>query len=628
MKPWQWLNFFRSVPAYAEVSLFRKSGMILSFLGLVLCLWNARGWNPTTAFMGGIALTSILCFGLAKSIGQMKSLILVLLGFHSSLLTIRESKGIIFAVVFLLVFDFGCLLRMHLKTFSREVLFQSLRAALKSTLFALPFLALLAFILRNAYHQRLASPSPSAITGIRNFLRPGQIEELKVQSGIAYQIRTFPELPPFVVRYWPVSIFTKSKGLIWDHSIPLFPGQSVSTGPNRLAPDNCVIQQEIYPWEENDPPLVVLDVPLQQFGRKSDSRYNTEYLDEKSREKGRENFFTNSAPNGSNGYPSRVSSTLCQERVELLTVQARNDLLKVQEPITKELQALVSLWKGKARSPLGIAHEAIQYFKSQRFTYSLHPKRGDKETTLAEFIFEYREGFCEHYAGALATLMRVAGIPARVVVGFAGGKYNKFGDFWMLSLGDVHAWTELWDAGRWVRVDPTLIFLPEKRSDRISILEKAAETIGLVWDAFRFRIQELSVNGGLLWPMLIFCLFFVCIKFYRKLEIGNRIFGFYSKSLEQQFQQEFENFCKVIGRSIGARHSTEGYDSYRVRILGKISDNPRYAEFSKSIHGLFMFYEIFRYGSQSWSQEALKVWITRAVQLRLSCKRIILQKTL
>ena len=83
---------------------------------------------------------------------------------------------------------------------------------------------------------------------------------------------------------------------------------------------------------------------------------------------------------------------------------------------------------------------------------------GDNE--LEEFLFDRKEGFCEHFSGGYATLARALGIPARVIVGFQGGTWNSFGDFWRVSTKDAHAWVEIFARDRWIRVDPTALAMP------------------------------------------------------------------------------------------------------------------------------------------------------------------------
>jgi protein-glutamine gamma-glutamyltransferase len=89
------------------------------------------------------------------------------------------------------------------------------------------------------------------------------------------------------------------------------------------------------------------------------------------------------------------------------------------------------------------------------------PRLGTNPTD--EFLFETRRGFCEHYAGAFAVLMRMAGIPSRIVLGYLGGELNRVGGYHMVWQSDAHAWVEVLIDGRgWVRVDPTAAVDPSR----------------------------------------------------------------------------------------------------------------------------------------------------------------------
>jgi hypothetical protein len=85
-----------------------------------------------------------------------------------------------------------------------------------------------------------------------------------------------------------------------------------------------------------------------------------------------------------------------------------------------------------------------------------------------EFLFDTREGYCEHFSSAFVVLMRAAGIPARVVTGYVGGYRNPIGGYWQVRRSDAHAWAEVWLAGRgWVRFDPTAAVAPERIYDTL-----------------------------------------------------------------------------------------------------------------------------------------------------------------
>jgi hypothetical protein len=60
-------------------------------------------------------------------------------------------------------------------------------------------------------------------------------------------------------------------------------------------------------------------------------------------------------------------------------------------------------------------------------------------------------------------LLRAAGLPARVVVGYQGGELNGVGGYYIVRQPDAHAWTEVWleDEG-WIRVDAVAAVAPER----------------------------------------------------------------------------------------------------------------------------------------------------------------------
>jgi hypothetical protein len=64
--------------------------------------------------------------------------------------------------------------------------------------------------------------------------------------------------------------------------------------------------------------------------------------------------------------------------------------------------------------------------------------------------------------------MRAAGIPARVVGGYAGAEFNPLGDYWIVRRSDAHAWAEVWLPPQgWTRVDPTAAVAPERVFDTL-----------------------------------------------------------------------------------------------------------------------------------------------------------------
>jgi len=153
-----------------------------------------------------------------------------------------------------------------------------------------------------------------------------------------------------------------------------------------------------------------------------------------------------------------------------ITAKERAESLEVPASISPAVRELAHSWTVQNPDSRGVVSSALQFFRTQGFSYSLTP--GEYED-LEEFLFRRRVGFCEHYAASFATLMRLAGIPARVVVGYLGGEYNDLGHFFLVRQADAHAWCEVWIPEKgWTRVDPTAAVAPGRASfDFTSFLE-------------------------------------------------------------------------------------------------------------------------------------------------------------
>jgi transglutaminase-like putative cysteine protease len=129
--------------------------------------------------------------------------------------------------------------------------------------------------------------------------------------------------------------------------------------------------------------------------------------------------------------------------------------------------ALALQWRREAgKDDAAIVQRALEWV-TQEFAYTLDtPLPG--RNSVDEFLFDRKQGYCEHFSSSFVVLMRAAGIPARVVTGFAGGVRNPIGGYWVVRNMDAHAWAEVWFAGRgWVRVDPTAAVAPERIYDTL-----------------------------------------------------------------------------------------------------------------------------------------------------------------
>ncbi len=128
--------------------------------------------------------------------------------------------------------------------------------------------------------------------------------------------------------------------------------------------------------------------------------------------------------------------------------------------------------------------ERIMRFFMSGFRYTL----SDPASSIREFLFRKRAGYCEHYAAGLSLLLRGAGIPSRVAAGYLGGEWNGVGKYLIVRQSDAHAWVEAWLDGRWVTLDAT------PPSGDSSPFRTRTGAIGLYVDWLRQRWDKYVVN--------------------------------------------------------------------------------------------------------------------------------------
>jgi transglutaminase-like putative cysteine protease len=112
---------------------------------------------------------------------------------------------------------------------------------------------------------------------------------------------------------------------------------------------------------------------------------------------------------------------------------------------------------GGARSPYAAAVALESWFRSGGdFLYDQHPPRPHGVPPLVDFITRTKSGYCQHFAGAMALMLRYLGVPARVAAGFSSGRYDSRSREWIVTDHDAHEWVEVWFKGwGWLPFDPT-----------------------------------------------------------------------------------------------------------------------------------------------------------------------------
>ena len=115
-----------------------------------------------------------------------------------------------------------------------------------------------------------------------------------------------------------------------------------------------------------------------------------------------------------------------------------------------------------SRTPYAFVERVLKFLSpANGFSYDEYPPL----TTypLATFLFLNKLGYCQQFAGSMALLLRMGGVPARVATGFTTGAYDQNTKSWFVTDVDAHAWVEVWFPHYgWVTFDPTPAAAPAR----------------------------------------------------------------------------------------------------------------------------------------------------------------------
>jgi transglutaminase-like putative cysteine protease len=137
----------------------------------------------------------------------------------------------------------------------------------------------------------------------------------------------------------------------------------------------------------------------------------------------------------------------------------RLDLEIPSGTVGPDLQALLETTRKLSPSnlPYDIASRTAAYLRSDVFTYNTDVTGFDcGERSVVECFAHFKQGYCQHYASTMVILMRMQGIPARLVQGFLPGDRDPATGTELIRYSNSHAWVQIYFPGQgWVDFDPT-----------------------------------------------------------------------------------------------------------------------------------------------------------------------------
>ncbi|MBM1003730.1 MAG: DUF3488 domain-containing protein [Desulfofustis sp. PB-SRB1] len=287
-------------------------------------------------------------------------------------------------------------------------------------------------------------PRPPVISQVSGFTDEVTFDSFAniAQSGkTAFRVTFDTEIPQPEQRYWRGIVLSRFDGGTWreDRRRPFARGVVNS--------EQEILRYTVTLEPHNHRTLFTLDLPFRIYSPRA--RLQADYTYQLWRPlSGRIQYEARSQP----GAGQRAGKTDVTANIEL------------PETGNSRVRALASQLRAESSSPVEFVQRVLLFFQNGDFTYSLNPApipaSRINQDGIDAFVFDTREGFCEHFASAFAVMMRAGGGAARLVGGYMGGEMNPYGDYMVVRQSDAHVWCEVLIDGVWQRIDPTVAVAP------------------------------------------------------------------------------------------------------------------------------------------------------------------------
>lgn len=282
--------------------------------------------------------------------------------------------------------------------------------------------------------------------GLSDRMTPGEWLDLMADDTAALRVQFFGTRPRSQDMYWRGPVLWDFDGRSWTQPEMM---RQLPAQPVQRRNPNWDYQIEFEPTDRRQ--LVALDLPLAALPGTTLSLDYGLYSDRPLSSLTR--WRLQSSPPAS--FQAQLSDPL------------RRRALALPAGYNPRTVALAAQWRHEAGDDdAAIVRRAMDWIHRD-FGYTLETPLPGRDG-VDEFLFDEKKGFCQHFSSSFVVLMRAAGIPARVVTGYAGGVRNPIGDYWVVRKMDAHAWAEIWLPQRgWVRMDPTAAVAPERIYDTL-----------------------------------------------------------------------------------------------------------------------------------------------------------------
>jgi len=445
-------------------------------LTLVSCLGLVFSF-PT--FFGLDALVGILLTAYALKLLEMyykrDALILLYLSFFLVMTGFLFDQSILLAVFNLLVL---CVIVTTLKSLyqqaGHERLWHNFRHASAMVLQALPLMVLMFVLLpRFPTFWNIPLQKNSPKTGMNDSMSPGDFSRLAQNADPVMRITFVDQMPEKKELYWRGLTFSKFDGRRWqvDEALDGKPKDFVAkyklTDNNSSSGRKDFLQkiQSFGLYEDSDAASGKTDYEIILEGTGTPWLYALQHAIPNTPDilvSYDQLLEKNGVVTGRFKYD--VTSYLSRHRELSLPDWQHKLQTRLPDHINPRARERAQQWLSESGSAERYIDRLLSWYHDD-FYYTLQPPALGSNS-VDEFLFDSKKGFCEHFASSFVFMLRAAGIPARVVVGYQGGELNPYERYLLVRQYDAHAWAEVWLDGKgWVRYDPTFAVAPQRILD-------------------------------------------------------------------------------------------------------------------------------------------------------------------
>jgi len=436
-------------------------------IGVFATYWTITGRDA------GLALLSVMAaFKLLESQTQRDALIVVFLSYFLVATHFLFSQSIFIAIYMMLTLLF---LTASLITLNERNLIIPWKVKLKISAsiiaYALPLMVILFILVPRVPGPLwgLTHEQRSGVTGLSDHMSPGKISDLIQDNSIAFRVSFKGDIPPQSDLYWRGPVMSRFNGETWFQTTRKTKQLHSIKSTGKRYEYTMTLEGNGKKW------LLPLDLPT---GSINGSTLTSDF-----------ELKNNQDINDLKKYDLISYSKSSFGENEIFDVLMKN----TEFPDNKNPKTIQYGRKLRERftDDKALVAYVLEQFSQQQYFYTLSPPSLGVNP-MDDFLFNTKRGFCEHYAGSFALIMRAANIPSRIVTGYQGGELNTDGHYLMVRQSDAHAWTEVWyDDEGWTRVDPTAAVSPDRIEKSIDDALKDEDV------SFRFNTKN-SMIGDLL----------------------------------------------------------------------------------------------------------------------------------